>query len=182
MIRRPSVRPQIQELLDALDDTVPAVVLGPGLDVLAWNRLATRISFDYAALPEQELNAARLIFLHPDAKALHPDWPEMAAEAVSVLRGEVGRYPDLYQVHGVICDLQEASAEFRALWDTQSVLERNYGTKRVRNPEVGELVLTYESLALSGDPGQRLCTETAPKGSVTEERLRILAARVGVAG
>ncbi|MFC6084831.1 helix-turn-helix transcriptional regulator [Sphaerisporangium aureirubrum] len=181
-ITRPTVRPQILELLEAMDDTVPAVVFGPGLDILAWNRLAARISFDYDTLPERDLNSARLIFLHPDARTLYPDWPDVAAEAVATLRGEVGHYPDLFQVHSVICDLQEASPEFRALWDTQSVLEGNHGTKRIRNPEVGELVLTYESLSLSGDPGQRLCTDTAPRGSVTEERLRTLASRVGVPG
>ncbi|MEO3813828.1 helix-turn-helix transcriptional regulator [Sphaerisporangium sp. B11E5] len=172
---RPEVRPQIRELLDAMDDTVPAVVYGPGLDVLAWNRIASRIAFDYDTLPEHDLNTARLVFLHPDARALYPDWPGMAAEVVAILRAEVGHHPDLFQVHAVICDLTEASPHFRALWDTQSVLESDHGVKRVLNPQVGELTLTYESFAIPGDTGQRLCTYTAPKGSPTEERLRALA-------
>ncbi|GAA1511100.1 helix-turn-helix transcriptional regulator [Sphaerisporangium rubeum] len=173
--RRPEVRPQIRELLDALDDTVPAVVHGPGMDVLAWNRIASRIAFDYDTLPERDLNTARLVFLHPDARKLYPDWPAMAAEVVAILRAEVGHHPDDVQVHTVLCDLTEASPDFSALWDTQSVLESEHGVKRIYNPLVGELTLTYESFALPGDPGQRLCTYTAPKGSPTEERLHALA-------
>jgi len=71
---RPGVRPQILELLEALEDTVPAVVYGAGLDLLAWNRLGGRLGFDFDALPDSELNAARLMFLHPEARTVYPDW------------------------------------------------------------------------------------------------------------
>jgi transcriptional regulator with XRE-family HTH domain len=176
---RPRVRPEIQELLDAMDDAVPALVYGPGMDMLAWNRLAGRLSFDFDALPEAELNTARLIFLHPEAKALHPEWEEMAEETVAGLRAEIGRHPYQARVQRVICDLREVSEEFRHHWEAQAVLDRKHGVKHVLNPEVGELVLTYEAFPLPTDPGQRLCTYTAPKGSATEKRLRALAERVG---
>ncbi|GAA2080097.1 helix-turn-helix transcriptional regulator [Actinomadura alba] len=176
---RPRVRPEIQELLDAMDDTVPAIVYGPATDMLAWNRIAGRLSFDFDALPETELNAAWLIFLHPGARALYPAWEEMAEETVASLRAEIGRHPDQARVHRVICELRERSEEFRRYWEAQGVLDRNHGTKRILNPEVGELVLTYEAFPLPNDAGQRLCTFTAPKGSETERRLRALTERVG---
>ncbi|WP_248964756.1 helix-turn-helix domain-containing protein [Sphaerisporangium perillae] len=176
---RPRVRPQIQELLDAMDDTVPAIVYGPGTDILAWNRIAGRISFDFDALPEADLNGARLIFLNPDAKALLPEWEQDAEETVASLRAEIGRRHDQSRVQRVVCDLREASEEFRHYWEAQAVWERSRGTKRMLHPEVGELVLTYEAFALPTDPGQRLCTYTAPKGSATEKGLRALAERVG---
>jgi hypothetical protein len=69
------------------------------------------------------------------------------------------------------------SEEFRRYWDAGVVREGNHGTKRILNPAVGELVLAYETFALPNDPGQRLCTYTAPKGSATEERLRALTER-----
>lgn len=176
---RPRVRPQIRELLDAMDDTVPAMVYGPGADMLAWNRIAGRISFDFDALPEAELNAARLIFLHPDAKALHPEWERDAEETVASLRAQIGRRQDASRVQRVICDLREESEEFRHYWEAQAVGERSRGTKHILHPEVGQLVLTYEAFALPADPGQHLCTYTAPKGSATEKGLRALAERVG---
>jgi transcriptional regulator with XRE-family HTH domain len=176
---RPRVRSQIRELLDAMDDAVPAVVHGSGMDILAWNRIAGRLSFDFDALPAAELNAARLIFLHPEAKVLYPAWEEMAEETVASLRAEVGRSPDQVQVQRVICDLREMSEEFRRLWEAQGVQDQDHGTKRILHPAVGELVMTYEVFWLPTDPGQRLCTYTAPKGSVTEKRLRALTERAG---
>jgi transcriptional regulator with XRE-family HTH domain len=176
---RPRVRPQILDLLETMGDTVPAVVYGPGTDILAWNRAAARLSFDFDALSEPELNAAHLIFCHPDAKALYPDWEEIAEESVAALRAELGRNPDEPRVHQVMCGLSSASEEFRRTWEAREVLDRAYGTKRVRNPEVGELVLTFETFPVADGGGQRLCTYTAPKGSVTELRLQALTAREG---
>ena len=174
---RPQVRPQILELLDAMGDTVPAVVYGPGTDVLAWNRAAARVSFDFNALSEAELNSAYLIFRHPDAKALHPDWEEVAEDIVAALRAEMGHSPDAPRVHQVVCELSSASEEFRRLWEAREVQDRSHGTKRILNPQVGELVLTYEAFPVADGGGQRLCTYTAPKGSVTELRLHALTER-----
>ncbi|GAA1284284.1 transcriptional regulator [Planotetraspora silvatica] len=177
---RPEVRPQIRELLDAMGDVVPAFVYGPGMDLLAWNRLAGRVAFDFDALAEAELNTARLVFLRPEARALYPEWENVAQGIVAILRSEAAQHVGRARVREVICDLREASEEFRRFWDEQTVLDPDIGTKHIRHPEVGDLMVTFESFPLPTDPGQRLCTYTASKGSATEERLRMLADRVGV--
>jgi transcriptional regulator with XRE-family HTH domain len=177
---RPAVRPQILELLEAMDDTVPAMVYGPGMDILAWNRLANRLAFDYESLPSGELNAGRLVFLHPEARAFYPDWAVVAEEMVSALRAEVGQFPDHGRPHQVMCELRDASAEFRRFWDAQDVLERDHGIKRIINPDVGELVVTFEAFTIPNNPDQRLCTYSAPKGSETERKLRVLATKIAV--
>ncbi|WFB08767.1 helix-turn-helix domain-containing protein [Streptomyces sp. LX-29] len=169
------VRPEVRQLLDALDDTVPAFVYGPALDILAWNRLGGLVSFDLAAVPEADRNAALLTFLHPDAKALHPDWERLAEEMVAALRAEAGRRPQ-GRLSEVACRLLDHSPDFRRHWEAQAVTERTSGTKRVRHPVVGELDLTYEVLALPTDEGQVLCTYTARRGTRTAEALRELAA------
>lgn len=177
---RPVVRPQILELLEAMGDSVPAFVYGPGMDILAWNRLGNRLAFDHDALPANELNAARLMFLRPEARDLYPDWEELAAELVSTLRAEVGQFPDHGRPHQVMCELRDASAEFRRFWDAQDVLDRDHGIKRIMNPEVGELVVTFEAFTVPNTPDQRLCTYTARKGSETERKLRELATKTAV--
>ena len=58
------MRPALQQLMDAMDG-VPAYVLGRRLDVLGWNRLARALLGDFAALPPQERNMVRLVFLDP---------------------------------------------------------------------------------------------------------------------
>jgi transcriptional regulator with XRE-family HTH domain len=174
---RPVVREQIHELLDAMADTVPAIIYGPGTDILAWNRLADRL-YALAARPEHERNSARMIFLDPSARESYPDWRFVAEETVSALRADIGRFPDHGRPYQVMCEIREASEEFRQLWEVQDVRDRDHGVKRIIHPEVGELVVTFEAFTLPTDPLQRLCTYTAPKGSETESKLRALATRI----
>lgn len=176
---RPHVRPQIQELLDAMGDTLPAMVTGPGTDILAWNRLADRL-YSLDAVPERERNGALMVFLDPAARVLYPDWTTVAQETVSILRADIGRFPDHGRPYQVMCELRDTSEEFRSCWEAQDVRDRDHGVKRLTHPEVGELVLTFEAFTLPTDPQQRLCTYTAPKGSETEQKLRALATNITV--
>lgn len=158
-----------------MGDTVPAFVVGPGLDYLAWNRLGGRIAFDLDAVPERERNAALLVFLHPDSRRLHPDWDQVAARTVAEIRAQTGRYPCHPRVKTVVTELLEHSPEFRTRWEDQEVREKISGFKRLQHPDVGELVVTYETFQLTTDPDQVLCTYTADRDSGTETALRRLA-------
>ncbi|MEE4424821.1 helix-turn-helix transcriptional regulator [Streptomyces bugieae] len=176
-----TVRPEIRQLLDAMASTVPAMVIGRGLDILAWNALGGRIAFDLDALSPDRRNTALLVFLDPAARALHPDWEDKAVEVVGNLRADSGRHPDDPRICEVVNELLARSAEFRRIWEAQSVRECLRGTKRLRHPDVGELEITFESFRLTTDPDQALVTYTAPRGSTTERRLRELAARPAAA-
>ncbi|KIZ13714.1 helix-turn-helix domain-containing protein [Streptomyces natalensis] len=173
-----TVRPEIQQLLDAMEATVPAMVMGRGLDVLAWNALGGRVAFDLEALDADRRNTALLVFLDPVARTLFPDWQAKAVEVVGNLRADSGRHPDDPRICEVVNELLARSADFRRVWETQSVHECLRGTKRIRHPEVGQLDVTFESFRLSTDPDQALVTYTAPRGSETERRLRELGERV----
>ncbi|MFE0188744.1 helix-turn-helix transcriptional regulator [Streptomyces sp. NPDC058989] len=177
-----TVRPEVRQLLDAMDTTVPAMVVGRGLDILAFNTLGGRVSFDLEELAPDRRNSALLVFLHPAARALHPDWEAKAVEVVGNLRADSGRHPDDVRICEVVNELLARSAEFRRIWETQSVRECLRGTKRILHPEVGELEVTFESFRLSTDEDQSLVTYTAPRGSRTERRLRELGARPAAAG
>ncbi|MFB6436133.1 helix-turn-helix transcriptional regulator [Streptomyces sp. NPDC056411] len=173
--RERTVRPEIRQLLDAMDSTVPAMVIGRGLDVLAWNALAGRIAFDLDALAPDRRNTALLVFLDPAARTLHPDWEAKAVEVVGNLRADSGRHPDDPRICEVVNELLVRSAEFRRIWETQSVHECLRGTKRIQHPEVGEITVTFESFRLATDADQALVTYSAPRGSESERRLRELA-------
>ncbi|WP_407287538.1 helix-turn-helix domain-containing protein [Streptomyces sp. BP-8] len=172
-----TVRPEVRQLLDAMDTTVPAMVIGRGLDILAFNTLGGRVAFDLEELAPDRRNSALLVFLHPEARALHPDWEAKAVEVVGNLRADSGRHPDDVRICEVVNELLAHSAEFRRIWESQSVRECLRGTKRILHPEVGELDVTFESFRLSTDEDQSLVTYTAARGSQTERRLRELGAR-----
>ncbi|MEC4015650.1 helix-turn-helix domain-containing protein [Streptomyces sp. H27-D2] len=175
------VRPEIRQVLDALDTTVPAFIYGRCLDILAWNTLAARVSFDLDAVPDRRRNSALLLFFDPAAKELHPDWERLAAETVANLRADAGRHADDPRTCEVVGELHDRSAEFRRLWQAQGVRERCNGIKRILHPVVGELVVSYETFRLPTDPDQVLCTYTAERGSATARALSRLAAPIPAA-
>ena len=180
--RRPAptgVRPGVQQLLGALID-VPAFVQNGRLDVPAANPLARALYadlFDDAGpdVAGRIPNHARYAFLDPRATEFYPDWNRVAADIVSQLRAEVGRSPDDRLLHELIGELTTRSQQFSALWATHDVRWHTTGTKRFHHRVVGDLVLTYEGLALTADPGQTLITFTAEPGSPSQQALTFLA-------
>ena len=61
------------------------------------------------------------------------------------------------------------------MWGAHDVRSHGSGTKRFHHPEVGELILSYEELVITADPGLVLMVYTAEPGSTTADRLRLLA-------
>jgi len=84
------VPPEITRLLDGMPG-VPAFVLGRCMDVLAHNRLAELL---FGGVPGDG-NMVRHVFLDPAARAVYPDWSDVAggdrSGAAGVGRGRPGR-------------------------------------------------------------------------------------------
>ncbi len=167
------VRPEVQTLLDALEG-VPAMVMGRRMDVLAWNRLAAALVVEWGSLPREQRNAARHVFLDEGARRLYPDWERAARDTVGYLRMVAGRHPDDAELAALIGELSMKDEDFRRWWARHDVREKTHGTKRLHHPLVGELTLSYESLALQGDADQLLVTYTAEPGSESDTALRLL--------
>jgi transcriptional regulator with XRE-family HTH domain len=177
------VRPEVRRLMGALDSTsTPAMVIGRRADVLAWNETAAALVADWGALPPEQRNAARHVFLDEGARELYPDWEEGARATVAYLRLAAGRHPDDPALAELIGELSMKSEEFRRWWPRHDVQEKTHGTKRFMHPIVGPLTLAYESLALDGDGDQTLVVYTAEPGSGSETALRLLGAAAQPAG
>ncbi|MCX4818967.1 helix-turn-helix transcriptional regulator [Streptomyces sp. NBC_01142] len=174
MGRPQQLRPALQQLIDAMDG-VPAYVIGRRLDILGWNRMARALLGDFAALPPQERNMARLVFLDPNAPDLYVDWQCKATEVVSLLRMYAGCSADDPQLPGLVGELSVRSEEFRTLWAAHTVSEKGHGAKRLRHPLVGEMTLSYETLRLPDDHDLSLVAYHAEPGTRSAESLRLLA-------
>jgi transcriptional regulator with XRE-family HTH domain len=169
------VRPGIVRLLESIDRT-PAFVLGRRMDVLACNRLACALLEDFDALPPQERNLARHMFLHEGVRSLYATWESNARDTVAMLRMYAGRHPDDPKLSTLVGELSVKSEEFRQWWAAHDVRERTYGTKRLCHPIVGELTISYETFQLPADPDQTLCMYTVEPGSPSEVALLRLVA------
>ncbi len=172
--RQQQVRVALRQLLDTMDG-VPAYVVGRRAEILAWNRMAAALFGDWAELPPAERNWARLTFLRPDYRELFVEWEQKAIDIVCALRMDAGCHPDDPKLSALVCELSVKSDEFRRLWATHDVKEKNHGLKRLHHPLVGDLSLHFESFRLTDDSEQSLVTYHAEPGSPSADSLRLLA-------
>jgi transcriptional regulator with XRE-family HTH domain len=176
--RRPArvqrVRTGLLYLLDSMDG-IPAYVTGARSDILAWNPMAAAVFGDWGSLPPGERNWARLVFLSPGYRDLFVKWDSKASDMVSYLRLYAGCHPDDPELSALVGELSVKSDEFRRLWATHNVKEKGHGSKLLRHPLAGDLILSYETLNLPDDEEQHLVTYHAEPGSKSAEALRLLA-------
>ncbi|MEU0759273.1 helix-turn-helix transcriptional regulator [Streptomyces microflavus] len=167
------VRPALYRALGAL--SVPAVVQGRRLDVLAANPLGYALFADFASRPHRDRNFARFVFLDQAALSLYTDWEKAARDTVALLRLYAGRHADDPQLTEMVGELSLHSDAFRRLWADHDVRAHTTGTKRLNHPLVGSLTLDYVVLATEDDPEQSLAIYTPEPASPSDEALGILA-------
>ena len=90
-------------------------MLNPAYEILATNRVAQALLGSL-----RMTNMLRMMFEHPQAKAIFGDWDAVTARAVHAVRLNAGLYPDEPEIKALVDDLTAKSAEFRALWEEQT--------------------------------------------------------------
>ena len=130
---------------------------------------------DFDALPHRDRNLARFVLLHPAARDLYQDWDRVAETFVASLRLTSGRHPDDRLLNELVGELSIKVPEFSTWWAGHRVDQCAHGTQRLVHPVVGELTLSYETLALPADPDQSIVLYTTEPGSASAETLRLLA-------
>ena len=167
-------RPSLQWALASITDGI-AFVRDPRQNLLAVNELGRAFYSPVIGDGGRTPNLARFQFLDPAARDFYPDWEKFAEMCVAVMRAEAGRDPHDKALQDLVGELSTRSEHFRTLWAAHNVRTHGAGTKRFQHPIVGELILAYEELALTAEPGNVLLIYTAEPGSPSAERLRLLA-------
>ena len=147
-----AVTPRLQRLLDSLELS-PAYVKTSTWDVVAWNRAASAVLADYGALPPEQRNILRLVFLDPHVRAKQPDWEGVARFVVAAFRADAARAGATENIQALVDELSRRSPEFETMWRDNDV-RRTYDErpKQVRHPRVGLIALEYSSFAVDGRP------------------------------
>ncbi|MEU4311484.1 helix-turn-helix transcriptional regulator [Nocardia sp. NPDC024068] len=171
--RHSAARPSLQWALDSIHDAV-AFVRNPRQDLLATNELGRAFYSPLLGSGGRTPNLARFQFLDPAARDFYPDWDTFAEMCVAIMRSEAGRDPHDRGLQDLVGELSTRSETFRRLWGTHDVRTHGTGTKRFRHPDAGELVLAYEELAVTAEPGLILMVYTPEPGSPSAQRLQIL--------
>jgi transcriptional regulator with XRE-family HTH domain len=145
------VTPRLQHVLDALQPS-PALIRTATWDVVAWNRAATVMFVDYGALPPQQRNILRFIFLDPRVRAAQYDWESVARFVVGAFRADAARAGAAAQVQPLVDELSRLSPEFNAMWQDNDVRTHGEGVKQIRHPMLGLLAFEYSAFAVDGRP------------------------------
>jgi transcriptional regulator with XRE-family HTH domain len=167
------VRPGLLRLLAAVEP-LPAFIVGPWLDLLAWNPTASALFCGFERRPVAERNMARLIFLDPEISELFCAGGWDGSGLVSALRVRYeGEHPDR-RVQALIAELKERSPLFHRLWEEHGVVKRMNGRKAFNHPEVGMIELDWERLTVPGAGGQVLMVYSAEAGTPAATALTLL--------
>lgn len=175
---RTGLRPEFVTLMDAMSD-VPAVVLSPLQNIIAWNRLGHALlaphldpAAPYGAEPP---NKVAMMFTDAQSRSMHREWEAEATLAVASLRYVSAAYVADDDLARLVGTLSVASDDFVQLWAAQPVALCTHGVKRYHHPAVGRLDLHFQILHLPEDDGHRLLLHHAEPGSKDEAALRLLA-------
>jgi transcriptional regulator with XRE-family HTH domain len=170
---RRTVRPQVQWLLDSMTGTA-AYARNARIDILATNTLGRALYAPVFEMPGKP-NIARFVFLDPRSQGFFIEWSKVASESAALLRTLAGENPYDQGLTELVGELSTRSDLFRTLWAAHDVRQHRTGIKRFHHPLVGEMTLSYESMALTADPGLRLNLYVAEPGSPSAEAFSMLA-------
>ena len=173
------VTPRLQRVLDALDPS-PATIRTAIWDVVAWNRAATAMFGDYAALPPEERNILRFFFLNPRARAAQYDWESVARFVLGAFRVDAARAGAAAEVEPLVEELCRLSPDFKAMWRDNEVRgHQGEAVKHIRHPVLGPLAFEYSAFAVDGRTDLSLVVYN-PATAEDAERIRSLIASQGV--
>jgi transcriptional regulator with XRE-family HTH domain len=169
------VLPALQILLDEIT-SAPALVLGPRMDILAWNTMAAALLLDFAALEEHQRNYVWLVFNANEIRQLYVDWEDVGRRCVAQLRMDAVRDPDDPATARLVDELSIKHADFRHWWAAHEVATGAGGTKVLRHPVAGPLSLRWNTYTaeVEVEQHQRLVVWTAEAGSPSADALKLL--------
>jgi transcriptional regulator with XRE-family HTH domain len=167
------VGPQLLQLMDGWEHT-PAFVLGPALDILAGNSLATALHSGFDGFD----NLARMVFVDLVGREFYQEWERAAHSCVAELRAAFGHDPESARIAEVVEELSADSEEFVGIWQLHDVKSKSQEGKHLRHPDVGDLHIAFAAFTVNGAPHQQLVVYQAEPASPTAaafETLRALA-------
>jgi len=145
------VTPRLQRVLDALEIS-PAFVKTATWDVVAWNRAATVVLTDYAALAPEQRNILKLIFRNSRVRAAQPNWESVARFVVAAFRADAARAGAVQEIQSLVDELRALSPEFEAMWRDNDVRSYGGGAKILHHPVAGPITMEYSAFAVDGRP------------------------------
>ncbi|MCZ7377117.1 helix-turn-helix domain-containing protein [Micromonospora sp. WMMC250] len=150
--------------------SMPAFVQNRYLDILASNPMARALSPNLAP----GVNRLRAVFLDEAEQNLFRDWRQAMQSVVGQMRADSAGDADDPRLAALVGELSIKSDCFRRLWARHEVRRREGIISRLHHPEVGDLDLYCDKLAVAGADGQLLVIYHAEPGTESARSLALL--------
>ncbi|APR82735.1 putative DNA-binding protein [Minicystis rosea] len=172
--QRERAEPAMARALEVM--SLPAAVLSPRFDVLAWNQPACGLLLDFGEVPPRRRNMLWMTFREPRLQARYADLATIEREVVAGFRFNAGSFVGDADFDTLIAELLEISEPFRQHWARHEVRAKTSGTKAFRDARGEPLLLDWHTLLSSTSSRQQLVYYTARPGSGDDARLAELTA------
>ncbi|MEU1015705.1 helix-turn-helix domain-containing protein [Streptomyces sp. NPDC005898] len=126
--------PGLRAVLDSWPDS-PALLLGPALDILAWNRAYAALWPDPGGFPEERRNLLLLLVRDPDHQRLLPAWEPVAMDLYRHVRTRADRRPHSPALQGVTARLRAERPDLDHWWACRSVGDFASRTVEITPPD-----------------------------------------------
>ena len=120
--------------------------------MVAWNRAATVVLTDYGALPPEQRNILRLIFLDPRVRAAQYDWESVARFVVAAFRADAARAGATRRSRRWWRSSAGSARNSRRCGATTMSAAYGEGIKQLRHPDARAIALEYSAFAVDGRP------------------------------
>jgi transcriptional regulator with XRE-family HTH domain len=145
------VTPRLQRVLDALEPS-PALIRTATWDVVAWNRAVAVMLTDYGAMPPEQRNILRFIFLDPSARDAQYEWESVAEFVLGAFRIDVARAGAAAEMELLVDEMCRLSPEFKTMWRDNEVRHHGERVKHIKHPVLGKVTFEYSAFAVDGRP------------------------------
>ena len=145
------VTPRLQRVLDALEPS-PALIRTATWDVVAWNRAVAVMLTDYGAMPPEQRNILRFIFLDPSARDAQYEWESVAEFVLGAFRIDVARAGAAAEMELLVDEMCRLSPEFKTMWRDNEVRNHGERVKHIKHPVLGKVTFEYSAFAVDGRP------------------------------
>jgi hypothetical protein len=154
----------------------PAWVFGERWDIVAWNRAASVIHGDLAALQGIERNGLYQLFLGNRLRAMLVDWETHGRLCVAKLRATYASRVDDPWFNELVTLLRTRSAQFERWWNENDIETSQEGVKHYEHPEAGRLVFDFSVLDVLDErmSSLRLVAYVPAPGTGTREKMEKL--------
>lgn len=156
---RPTPTDPLYRLVDQLG-AVPAVLVGPGTALLAWNPAAADLLIPFGRVPPEQRRYVQLLFTDAEFQSRFVDLERMRSIVIGIVRASA---PSGLATGPWIDDLARTDPDFRSLWERNDVVRpRTRLSVRLRAPGGDEVDVDQVVLQVVDDPELRLITFVRP--------------------